>query len=164
MEENNYTKIIYEMAEWGNTISSLLFFQKEVCLLNDWSFSEIWQIDQSGKFMVWAGYWSNKNNHFEKFAKYSSYFKFAHGIGLIGKAWEGKQPVICENLSAEPAFLRSDIAIKSKLNSMIAIPISKEDLVTNIISIYFDQITELDKKECLEIFSSLNQYSINKIP
>jgi putative methionine-R-sulfoxide reductase with GAF domain len=164
MEESKYTKIIFEMAEWGNTISALLYFQKEICLLNSWSYSEIWQLDQSEKFMVWAGYWSNKNSHFEKFAKYSSYFKFANGIGLIGKSWEQKHPVICDNLAAEQAFLRSDIAVKSKLNSMVAIPILKEDQVTNIISVYFDQITEFDKKECAEVFNSLNQYSLNKIP
>lgn len=164
MEDSKYTKIIFEMAEWGNTMSSLLYFQKEICQLNDWLYSEIWQLDQAEKFMVWAGYWSKKNIHFEKFAKYSSYFKFANGIGLIGKAWKERRLVTCDNLASEQAFLRSDIAVKSKLNSMIAIPVLKEDLVTNIISIYFDQITELDKKECAEVFNSLNQYSFNKIP
>lgn len=164
MEENKYKKIIFNMAEWGNTISSLLFLQKEVCRLNNWSYSEVWQLDQNKKFMIWAGYWSSNDNNFEKFSKYSSYFKFANGIGIIGKAWKKKQLLICEDLSSEQAFLRFDIAVRCRLNSMVTIPIFKEDIVTNIISFYFEKISENLKQECSVIFDSLMEYSTNKIP
>ncbi len=162
MEENKYAKIISDMSEWGNTISALLFFQREVCRLNNWSYSEIWQLDKSEKFMVWAGYWSNNDSHFERFSKYSSYFKFAVGIGIIGKAWKERQPVVFEDLVNERTFLRSEILIKSGLNSSISIPIILEGKVTNVICIYFNKITDKDKRECESIFNSLKEISLNK--
>lgn len=162
MEENKYAKIISDMSEWGNTISALLFFQREVCRLNDWSYSEIWQLDKSEKFMVWAGYWSNNDSHFERFSKYSSYFKFAVGIGIIGKAWKERQPVIFEDLVNERTFLRNDILIKAGLNSSISIPIIQGEKITNVICVYFNKIKETDRKECEIIFNSLKEISLNE--
>lgn len=162
MEENKYTKIISDMSEWGNIISSLIFFQREICSMNNWSYSEIWQLAQSKKFMVWAGYWSNNDSLFEKFSKYSSYFKFANGIGIIGKAWQEKRPVVFEDLVNERTYLRSEILIKSGLNSSISIPIILEGKVTNVICIYFNKITDKDKKECESIYNSLKEISLNK--
>ncbi len=162
MGMNKYTQIISDMTEWGNIISSLLFFQKEVCRLNNWNYSEIWQLDKSEKFMVWAGYWSSNDTHFERFSRYSSYFKFAKGIGIIGKAWKAKQPVVFDDLVNERTFLRTDILIKAGLNSSIIIPVVQRETIINVISVYFNKVTETDIKECEVIFNLLKEISLDE--
>lgn len=67
-----------------------------------------------------------------------------------------------EDLLNERTFLRNDILIKSGLNSSISIPIIQGEKVTNVICIYFNRITEKDKKECELIFNSLKEISLNE--
>lgn len=164
MDENKYKKIVDEMSEWGNTISALTYLVKQVCLINEWAYAEIWCPDSNGNFLTWAGYWGRNDKHFEKFSKFSSYFKFAKGIGLIGKTWQAKDLIINEDIINDKLFLRSDVALKSKFNGAIGIPIIKNEATVCVICFFFEKIGKEERDEIKEFYSFINAVAVNKIP
>jgi hypothetical protein len=164
MNESKYEKLVDEMAEWGNTVSALSYLIKHVCLTNDWSYAEIWCPDAKQNFMTWAGAWAKNENNFERFTKFSSYFKFAKGFGLIGQTWVEKKIIINNDLINDKEFLRGDIAIKCRFFEAAGIPIKKKDEVVSILCFFFKKIEEKERKELNNLYEYLNSFIENKLP
>jgi hypothetical protein len=164
MNESKYEKLANEMAEWGNTVSALSYLIKHCCLINDWVYAEIWCPDTKQNFMTWAGSWARNDNYFEKFSKYSSYFKFAKGVGLIGKTWGDKKLVINNDIINDKEFLRGDIALKCRLFSAAGIPITKNGEVISVICFFFEKIGGPEKTELNNLFNYLSPIIEKKLP
>ena len=64
MNKNEFESVISELKQWGNVSSSVLYFEKKVCLMNNWPYAEIWSPDNDQKFMIWSGHWSNNEEYF----------------------------------------------------------------------------------------------------
>ena len=157
MKSNDIENIIAELGQWENIVSAMIYFQKKVCILNNWPYAELWLPDKTNKFMTWAGYWSNKEEYFEKFTKYSSCFKFPKGIGLIGRVWQQNELQWVNDISRDKNILRIELAVKSKLNSAICFPIIYESDVRSILSFFMEDINDVDLKNADVIFSLSNK-------
>ena len=164
MSGNRYEQIINEMSEWGNTLAALSYLAKQICLLNNWSYAEIWCPDNKGNFLTWAGYWGKNEIHFEKFSKYSSYFKFGKGIGLIGKTWEEKKLIMNDDIINDKSFLRNDVAVKSRFYAAAGIPIIKNDEAVSVICIFFEKIDAKEITELTTLYNYLNSTTERKLP
>ena len=157
MKSNDIENIIAELGQWENIVSAMIYFQKKVCILNNWPYAELWLPDKTNKFMTWAGYWSNKEEYFEKFTKYSSCFKFPKGIGLIGRVWQQNELQWVNDISRDKNILRIELAVKSKLNSAICFPIIYNSDVRLILSFFMEDINDIDLKNANVIFSFSNK-------
>ena len=157
MKSNDIENIIAELGQWENIVSAMIYFQKKVCILNNWPYAELWLPDKTNKFMTWAGYWSNKEEYFEKFTKYSSCFKFPKGIGLIGRVWQQNELQWVNDISRDKNILRIELAVKSKLNSAICFPIIYNSDVRLILSFFMEDINDIDLKNANVILSFSNK-------
>ena len=157
MKSNDIENIIAELGQWGNIVSAMIYLQKKVCILNNWPYAELWMPDKNSKFMTWGGYWSNKEEYFEKFSKYSACFKFPKGIGLIGRVWQQNELQWVNDISTDKNILRTEVAVKSKLNSAICFPIIYESDVRSILSFFMEDINDVDLKNADVIFSLSNK-------
>ena len=157
MKSNDIENIIAELGQWGNIVSAMIYLQKKVCILNNWPYAELWLPDKTNKFMTWAGYWSNKEEYFEKFTKYSSCFKFPKGIGLIGRVWQQNELQWVNDISRDKNILRIELAVKSKLNSAICFPIIYNSDARLILSFFMEDINDIDLKNANVIFSFSNK-------
>ncbi len=157
MKSNDLENIIGELGQWGNIVSAMIYFEKKLCILNNWPYAELWLPDKSNKFMTWAGYWSNKEEYFERFSKYSSCFKFPKGIGLIGRVWQQNELLWINDISTDKNILRTELAVKSKLNSAICFPVIYDDEVRLILSFFMENINDIDIQRAGAIFSYSNK-------
>lgn len=153
MNKDEFESVISELKQWGNVSSSVLYFEKKVCLMNNWPYAEIWSPNNDQKFMIWSGHWSNNEEYFEKYSKFSSFFKFSKGIGLIGQVWQQKKLLWINDLYNDKNFLRADLAVKCKLNSAISFPIIHNEKVILILCFFLEKISEVDIHLAEEIFS-----------
>jgi|SRR5690554_1572543 len=152
MNDIDLSQLISELKRWGNFNAGAHFLIKNLCVMNDWNYGEVWSNSYDKKFMVWNDFWSKDENYFEKFSKFSSVHKFAKGVGLIGKTWEQKKPLLVENMSADISFLRAEVALQSGFNAAIGIPILNDDDVLCVLGFFKNNLTADDKKKSENIF------------
>lgn len=150
--DRDLQKIISELSQWGNLNSAARFLVKNICVVNEWEYGEIWLPSKDDKFMIWTGFWSSAAEHFEKFSKFSSFHKFAKGIGFIGKTWLQQKSLWIEDIYTNNNFLRTEVASRSGLNSAISIPIVYKNQVLCILCFFNNDLTPGDKKKGSEIF------------
>ena len=153
MDSNNLKTLINELKSWENINSAARFFIKNICQLNNWVYGEFWLPDKDNTFMIWSGCWSKDEDYFEKFSKFSLMHKFSKGVGLIGKIWEEKNLIWINDLFSNTNFLRTELAIKSRLNSAIGIPILNEEKVILLLCFFLNNLSSNDQENAKAIFS-----------
>lgn len=153
MKSGNITSVISELNQWGNLNSAATFLVKSICEIYDWSYGEVWLPSLDGKFMKWSGYWTNNQNYFLKFSKFSSVHKFGKGIGLIGRTWQEKKSLWIDNIFTDNNFLRTEIAVQSSLKAAVCIPVLNKEKILCLLCFFMNKITEEDKSKADEIFN-----------
>ncbi|GAB4292522.1 MAG: hypothetical protein Kow0098_12560 [Ignavibacteriaceae bacterium] len=152
MKSRSIKSVLSELDQWGNINSSITFLVKKFCEIFHWSYGEIWFPANDDKFMEWSGYWTEDQNYFEKFSKFSSVHKFGRGIGLIGRTWKQKKPLWIDYIFTDNNFLRTEIAVHSGLNAAVCIPVLNREKVLCVLCFFMDKLTEVDKENAGEIF------------
>lgn len=153
MISKNLTSITSELKQWGNLNSATTFLVKNLCEIYDWSYGEVWLPSLDGKFMTWSGYWTNDQNYFLKFSKFSSVHKFGKGIGLIGKTWQEKNPYWIDDIFTDNNFLRTEVAVQSDLKAVVCIPMFSREKVLCILCFFKNTLTAEDKTKAGEIYN-----------
>lgn len=154
MNNQDIESLSSQLNQWGNFNSGILYLVKSICTMNNWPYGEIWQGDKNDEFMVWTGFWTKKENYFEKLSKFSSLHKFAKGVGLIGKTWEQKKLIWIEEFLGTDDFLRSEIASIRDLGAAVCIPILHEQKILCLLCFFLKRPTSDDKKSAEILFTS----------
>jgi len=150
-----------KLKEWGNFNSGILFLVKAICTTNEWPYGEIWKADKNNEFMIWSGFWSRNEYYFERFSKFSSFHKFAKGLGLIGRTWKQGNLILLEDISKSKFFMRKEIAKVEGLNSVSCLPLLDNGKVICILSFFLNKMS-LDDIECAKMLFSRSE-SLGKI-
>jgi hypothetical protein len=156
MNKSQIDSLAKELITWGNAASHYLV--KQICIMNNWPYGEIWTPSDDLNFMTWKGYWTSSENYFEKLSKFSSLHKFAPGIGLIGKTWEYKKMFWIGDITHDNSFLRTEVAINCGLNSCISIPLLHEDEIFCILCFFINKLSDNEKKKALTIFEQSQEF------
>lgn len=164
MNTKEVESLISQLGQWKNFNSAALFLIKRLCEINLWPYGELWRPDNSDEHMVWTEFWSDDNDYFERFSKFSSMHKFAKGIGLIGTAWENKKLHFVEDITKTKTFLRSSVASDNGLNSAICFPILYDNHVCCLLCFFLKKISPDDITNAETFFSqsdSIGKFLVN---
>lgn len=153
MKSRNIKSVISELNQCGNLNSAATFLVKTFCEIYGWAYGEAWLPSLDGKFMKWSGYWTNNQNYFLKFSKFSSVHKFGRGIGLIGRTWQEKKSLWIDNIFTDNNFLRTEVAVQSDLKAAICVPVLSKEKVLCILCFLKHKLTDEDKKKAGEIYN-----------
>ena len=82
---------------------------------------------------------------------------FPPGIGLPGRAWSKKQPVWIQDVTADPYYLRAQIAREAGLKAGIAFPITTDNEVIGVIVFYDLKTKEKDERIIKLVLTVLSQ-------
>jgi len=127
-----------------------------LCHKCEWAYSELWIPDKDERFMVNIDTWATSDRKLGKISQLSPYFKFAKGIGLIGKVWDSSDIIIIEDIRKDKSFLRTEVASIGGLFSAVGVPIIQNSQVRAIIAFLLTSYIEKDQ----EVFNSIkNQFS-----
>ena len=80
---------------------------------------EVWRPNGRGTLHLSAGYYGPLDG----FAEVSRQTTFRTGVGLPGRVYQSKAPVVFERLTAEAGFVRSAAAARSGLQAALGVPV-----------------------------------------
>jgi signal transduction histidine kinase len=88
-----------------------------------WRAAAMWVVEDSGKDMKCAEFWSAAPQQMTEFAAQTRSLRLAKGEGLPGKTWAKQEPVWMSDVATDHEFLRALTAAKAGLHSAFAFPI-----------------------------------------
>lgn len=144
MKLTELNDIISKLIENHDTCNYAAEFIEKICIANSWPYGELWALDKSGSFMKCNVAWSNDVERYEELFRFSSICKFSKGVGFIGNVWLSGEFLSCADISAEKEFMRSDIAMKHGLFSVICTPVYIKQHVVAILCFFVNKLSESD--------------------
>ncbi len=106
-----------------------------LCDSLDLAFGALWAVDRHGGVLRCVGYWSIAGPAVVEFAETTWRTVFAIGTGLPGVAWKAGEPVLFNDLQANPSFVRGAAAARAGLSSGIAVPVLKDGDVDGVLDL-----------------------------
>lgn len=104
-----------------------------ICESDGWDAGVIWLIDASRK-LVPAGIWSQPGEA-DDFRDRIAQLRFAHGRGVPGRAWARDEVVWVADLLDETGLPRADLAARSGLHGVAAVPLHDADRTVGVLEI-----------------------------
>ena len=106
----------------GNLHDALVMVIQKICSFTGWVYGEAWRPTPDGTLLERDHAYYSSIEGFEKFSALTEGMTFPPGIGLPGRAWSKKQPVWIQDVTADPYYLRAQIAREAGLKAGIAFP------------------------------------------
>jgi PAS domain S-box-containing protein len=131
---------IAEASDFQNALHLALEMIGEV---TGWTAGESW-LPEPGRDRIQRGPVWSRLEGLAEFHRASEEITFAPGQGLPGRAWLSGKPVWVDDITADPEFLRTDLALACGLRTGIAIPVLAADRVVAVIDFYHTEIREKD--------------------
>jgi two-component system, cell cycle sensor histidine kinase and response regulator CckA len=94
-----------------------------VCETLDADLGAFWEVDPQGRKLRCADLWSDPRLSVEGLEAHTRAMTFEPGIGLPGRVWASKAPLILPDLQRDPGFARLQGATKAGLQSGFGFPI-----------------------------------------
>ncbi|MBL4907121.1 MAG: PAS-domain containing protein, partial [Sneathiella sp.] len=133
---------------------------KKLCNFGGWEIGHICIFYDDENADISHFWYPHKSLRFASFVKHTEEISIDFGIGLMGKIWEEKKHVFIKDITENQEFRRKDIARKTGLNSVLAIPIVTEGRVRAILELYKTNADSYDEL-CLTIANSLCEQLAN---
>lgn len=146
--------IAQSISECADIHTALSIVTQMLCEYEDWIFGEVWIPAPDGSHLICNTAWYTRRNELTSFRKESLGVKFERGIGLPGRAWESRKPVWVNDVTQDPNFLRTSIAIEVNIKAGVSIPIIANDAIIAVIVFFLPEAKELDSR-AVELASSI---------
>lgn len=131
------------------------FVLRKVCMRMGWIYGEAWIPSSDGKCLEYSQAWYSNYKYLKGFNGWSKGFIFPHGIGLPGRAWSKKQPVLIRNVRTDTNYLRGTVAGLAGLKAAVAFPLFAGEELVAVIVFYMFEILEKDE-QLISFVSSLS--------
>ncbi|HKA24050.1 MAG TPA: PAS domain S-box protein [Candidatus Eisenbacteria bacterium] len=126
-----------------------------VCEYGNWDVGLAWMLDDSGELLHFMDAWQSRKD-VASFVDLSRGLKFPSGKGLPGRVWEKRRPHWILDISVDPNFPRSRVAVESKIRSGFAFPVRADRHIIGVIEFFSRERREPDE-ELEETFLSVGQ-------
>jgi sigma-B regulation protein RsbU (phosphoserine phosphatase) len=107
-----------------------------LCTELDWDAATIWQPDGVGVRLVHAGTWTTPEASVPALVADAVRRTFARGEGLPGLVWQGRAPVVVEDIWTDPCFLRREAARADVLRTGVAFPVMRGDTLLAVCELF----------------------------
>jgi PAS domain S-box-containing protein len=98
-----------------------------------WQFGAVWAPDAGSGRVGCEETWGEPGRELAKLEASSRAWKFGPGEGLPGMVWERKTVVFVPDVTAEPNYLRRDLAAGAGMRSAVAFPVLIENEVVAVV-------------------------------
>ncbi|MBI2416729.1 MAG: GAF domain-containing protein [Ignavibacteriales bacterium] len=144
MKLTELNDIIVKLIENHDTGNYASEFIEKICIANNWPYGELWILDETESFMRCKVSWSMDVKGYAELFHFSSICKFSKGVGFIGKPWQTGELLFCADITKEKEFLRTDIAIKHCLFSVVCSPVYIKQNVVAILCFFMNKLSNAD--------------------
>jgi PAS domain S-box-containing protein len=107
-----------------------------LCAELDWDAATLWQPETCGGRLVHAGTWTSPGSSVAALQEDTRVRTFLRGEGLPGRVWRSGEPVVVEDLSADPIFLRAQAARDDGLRTAVAFPMLRGDTLLGVFELF----------------------------
>jgi PAS domain S-box-containing protein len=138
------TKVLAESDSLDEVIPRLF---KVVCETLQWDIGEIWTVDSQTHNLRCTESWQIPGLHLTKFRIASQRYNFSRGKGLPGEVWESGEPFWLSDVTREPKFLRTNLAMKANLHAVFGFPIiNTQKNVLGVIVFFSHEVRQRDEE------------------
>jgi serine phosphatase RsbU (regulator of sigma subunit) len=107
-----------------------------LCAELDWDAATLWQPETCGGRLVHAGTWTSPGSSVAALQEDTRVRTFLRGEGLPGRVWRSGEPVVVEDLSADPIFLRAQAARDDGLRTAVAFPMLRGETLLGVFELF----------------------------
>ena len=125
-----------------------------VCESADWQIGAMWSIDRNVDLLRCVDVWHLPEVNVDEFEALTREMLFAPGLSLPGRVWQTRTPLWISDVTREPNFLRTKVALKNNLHSAFGFPIGSHDETTGIIEFFSPEVRQPDDA-FLQLMNSL---------
>jgi len=120
---------------------------RTVCETTGWAYGEAWVPDMDGSRLRLSPAWFSAYPGGDAFHSQSSEVVFRPGEGLPGRAWQSRTPIVTQDVTRDPAFLRPEAAETAGLGTGLAIPIVAGEAVVAVMAFFLARQRSLDERK-----------------
>ena len=123
------------LAEAQDAPAALQTALKAICETEGWECGQFWKLDPGGEEMRhYAGWAQTGHAGATRFAADSSENVFRRGVGLVGTAWAGGEPMWIPDASKDPRTLRGDLPLATDLRGAVVFPVQVGGRVSGVLA------------------------------
>ena len=143
------------LAEDSSVSATTREVLQAVCEHGEWDVGLAWMLDPEGDMLRFADAWGGREDA-KGFIERSRELTFRLGKGLPGRVWEKRGPHWIPDISVDPNFPRSRVAIESQIRSGFAFPVRADHHVIGVIEFFSRERREPDE-ELKDTFAGVGQ-------
>jgi len=143
------------LAEDSSVLDTTRGVLHAVCEHGEWDVGLAWMLDESGKQLRFFDSWETRKD-VKSFVECSRELTFVHGKGLPGRVWEKRGPHWVPDISVDPNFPRSRVAVESHIRSGFAFPVRADHRVIGVIEFFSRERRDPDE-ELKDTFAGVGQ-------
>ncbi len=125
-----------------------------ICQHLKWDFSSLFLVDRPLGVLSCVETWTSPQVVLAEFPDLTARSSYRRGEGLLGRAWEKRQPVWLADFSREPSFPRMPAAARDGLHGAFAFPLIIDGEVSGVLEFFSRDIRAPDEG-LLELFVNL---------
>jgi len=125
-----------------------------ICRTENWDFGAIWEVEETDESLHCVDLWHLPSLPVDELTSVTRSFTFPRSIGLPGRVWTGKTPLLIPNISLDPLYLRATIAKRCNLHSALGFPILFGGEVIGVVDFLGRSMHEPDQK-MLDMFTAI---------
>ena len=110
-------KLTFAVAEAKDVNAALSWVLGQICETTGWAYGEVWVPRQGQEQLECHPAWFSLSVDMQTFRQRSEEVIFALDQGLPGRAWNAKAPCWMQDVTKEPGFLRSPLALDAGLKT-----------------------------------------------
>jgi PAS domain S-box-containing protein len=152
-----YVKIAGIISESKTVTQAIPKVLKHLCEAGNWELGELWLINDTAKFLQFAGSWNTPGLHAQELKKANKKITFTRGKGLPGRVWQTGRPAWVLNTTHNAYFPTALMAAKLGLTTALAFPLLVDDQVIGILTFFTTTHREPDN-DLLRAMTSLGNY------
>jgi PAS domain S-box-containing protein len=115
-----------------------------VCESADWQVGAMWTLDRNVDLLRCLDVWHLPDIQVDEFEALTREMLFAPGLSLPGRVWQNRTPAWISDVTHDPNFLRTKVAVKNNLHGAFAFPIGSTDETTGVIEFFSPEVRSRD--------------------
>lgn len=133
-------RIRRNMRAAGNADAALLAAVGTICRACEIPYGEVWRSYSASSVLYLKDAWHQPGHDFSAIDAESRKIALAPGVGLPGRVWQSREPMVLANLRTSMAFSRQTIALEEGFRSAVGVPVFHgDDLVAVLVFLMFDR-------------------------
>ena len=140
--EHSVTRLL---AEAESVPAGLCAVMRAVCEAGNWELGRYFSFDAQRNCMRFSAHWC-ADPSLEKYSDAWHALEFAPGMGLVGRAWSGNEPLWSTDVTQDPRAVQSALARVDGVRGVMVFPIVFDSRAVGVLSVSSRELREPDPR------------------